>query len=95
MLGENIYAEILRRAGHSRDSRTIPNADRQRNVVEWMQAAARGIERVHVLAEMVGNTQFTATMHNLNIASITNLLSLSALRQLVVDLEAITDQQVA
>jgi len=34
-------------------------------------------------------------MHNLNIASITNLLSLSALRQLVVDLEAITDQQVA
>jgi hypothetical protein len=94
-LGENIYAEILRRAGHSRDSRTIPNADRQRNVVEWMQAVARGIARVHVLAEMAGNAQFTATMRNLNIASITSLPSLATLKQLVVDLEAITDQQVA
>jgi hypothetical protein len=33
--------EILRRAGHSNNARTIPNADRQKNVVEWMQAAAR------------------------------------------------------
>jgi hypothetical protein len=94
-LGEDIYAEILRRAGHSRDARTIPNADRQKNAAEWMQAAARGIERLHVLAEMAGDSQFTAVMRNLNIASIRNLPSLSALKQLVADLEAISDQQVA
>jgi hypothetical protein len=51
-VGEHIYAEILRRAGHSRDARTIPNADRQKNVVEWMQATTRGFERLHALAGM-------------------------------------------
>jgi hypothetical protein len=94
-LGEPIYAEILRRAGHSSDSRTIPNADRQKNVVEWMQAATRGFERLHVLVDMVGDATFIAVMDNLKIASITSLPSLAALKQLVEELEAITGQQVA
>jgi hypothetical protein len=94
-VGEHIYAEILRRAGHSRDARTIPNADRQKNVVEWMQATTRGFERLHALAGMAGDAQFAAIMRNLNIASTRHLPSLSALKQLVADLEAISDQQVA
>jgi hypothetical protein len=94
-LGEPIYAEILRRAGHSSDSRTIPNADRQKNVAEWMQAAARGFERLHVLVDMAGDATFIAVMDNLKIASITGLPSLAALKQLVEELEAITGQQVA
>jgi hypothetical protein len=94
-LGEPIYAEILRRAGHSSDSRTIPNADRQKNVVEWMQAATRGFERLHVLVDMAGDATFIAVMDNLKIASITSLPSLAALKQLVEELEAITGQQVA
>jgi hypothetical protein len=94
-VGEHIYAEILRRAGHSRDARTIPNAERQKNVVEWMQATARGFERLHTLAEMAGDAQFTAILRNLNIASTRHLPSLSTLKQLVADLEAISDQQVA
>jgi hypothetical protein len=94
-LGEHIYAEILRRAGHSRDARTIPNAERQRNVVEWMQATARGFERLHTLAELTGDAQFTAIVRNLNIASARHLPSLSTLKQLVADLEATSDQQVA
>src|ERR1035437_2523427 len=53
-LGVDIYQEVLRRAGHSKDARTIPNADRQKNVVEWMTAAARGFEGVHRLGEMGG-----------------------------------------
>jgi hypothetical protein len=44
---------------------------------------------------MVGDAQFTAILRNLNIASTRNLPSLSALKQLVADLEAISDQQVA
>jgi hypothetical protein len=94
-LGEHIYAEILRRAGHSRDARTIPNAERQKNVVEWMQATTRGLERLHALAGMAGDAQFTAIMRNLNIASTRHLPSLSTLKQLVEDLEAISDKQVA
>jgi hypothetical protein len=95
VLGEHIYAEILRRAGHSRDARTIPNAERQKNVVEWMQATTRGFDRLRALAELAGDAQFTAIMRNLNIASARHLPSLSTLKQLVADLEAISDQQVA
>jgi predicted exporter len=68
-LNEHIDAEILRRAGHSRDARTIPNAERQKKVIEWMQATARGFERLHTPAEMAGDTQFNAILRNLNIAS--------------------------
>ena len=94
-LGADIYAEILRRAGHSNDARTIPNADRQKNVVEWMQAAARGFERLHALVETAGDARFIAAMDNLKFATSTCLPSLAALKQLVEELEAITGQQVA
>jgi hypothetical protein len=94
-LGEPIYREVLRRAGHCRDARTIPNADRQKNVAEWMHAAARGMERLHVLAEQAGDAQFNAVLENLKISSTRALSSLAALKQLVKELEAITGQQVA
>jgi len=45
--------------------------------------------------EMAGDAQFAAILRNLNITSARHLPSLSALRQLVADLEAISDQQVA
>ncbi len=60
-----------------------------------MQATVRGFERLHTLAELAGTAQFTATMRKLNIVSIRHMSSLSALKQLVADLEAISDQQVA
>ncbi len=94
-LGVDIYQEILRRAGHSNNARTIPNADRQKNVVEWMQAAARGFERLHGLVEIAGDARFIAAMDNLKFATTTCLPSLAALKQLVEELEAITRQQVA
>ena len=94
-LGADIYTEILRRAGHSNDARTIPNADRQKNVVGWMQSAARGFERLHGLVETVGDARFIAAMDNLKFSTSTCLPSLAALKQLVEELEAISDQQVA
>ena len=94
-LGVDIFAEILRRAGHSRDARTIPNADRQKNVVEWMQAAARGFERLHGLVEIAGDARFIAAMDNLKFATTTCLPSLAALKQLIDELESISGQQVA
>jgi hypothetical protein len=94
-LGIDIYEEILRRAGHSRDARAIPNADRQKNVVEWMQAAARGFERLHGLVEVAGDARFTAAMEHLDFSTTTCLPSLAALKRLVEELESIPDQQVA
>jgi hypothetical protein len=61
-LGQPIYAEILRRAGHSHDARTIPNAERQKQTIEKMQAAARGFERLRHLAELAGDAQFFASI---------------------------------
>jgi hypothetical protein len=94
-LGVDVYEEILRRAGHSNDARTIPNADRQKKVVEWMQAAARGFKRLHVLVETAGDARFIATMDNLKFSTTTCLPSLAALKQLIEELEATSDQQVA
>ncbi|MHB1935011.1 MAG: Rad52/Rad22 family DNA repair protein [Acidobacteriaceae bacterium] len=95
ILGEPIYAEILKRAGHSRTARAIPNAERQRSVVEWMETASRGIRRIHALAEMAGEAQFIAIMNELRIASTNTILNLAMLKRLVESLEAHTQQQVA
>ena len=94
-LGQPIYAEILRRAGHSADARTIPNAERQKQTIEKMQATARGFERLRQLAEMAGDAQFFAVAERFKIASVTELPSLAALKQLVEDLESLANQQVA
>jgi hypothetical protein len=94
-LGEPIYAEILRRAGHSHDARTIPNAERQKQTIANMKAAARGFERLRNLAELAGDAQFFAVAERFKIASITELPSLAALKQLVEDLESLANQQVA
>ena len=94
-LGEPIYGEVLRRAGHSRDAQTIPNAERQKQTIEKMEAAARGFERLRNLAEMAGDAQFFAVTERFKIASVTELPSLAALKQLVEDLESLANQQVA
>jgi hypothetical protein len=94
-LGVDIYQEILRRAGHSNDARIIPNADRQKTVLEWMKAAVRGYERLHGLVETAGDERFIAAMENLKFATTTCLPSLAALKQLIEELEATSDQQVA
>jgi hypothetical protein len=94
-LGVDIYAEILRRAGHSQEARTIPNADRQRKTLEWMQATARGFERLHGLVEVAGDARFIAAMDRLKFATNTCLPTLAALKQLVDELEATANQKVA
>jgi hypothetical protein len=60
-----------------------------------MEAAGRGFERLHGLAEMAGDARLIATMDNLKFSTTTCLPSLAALKQLIEELEAITGQQVA
>jgi hypothetical protein len=81
-LGLPIYAEILRRTGHSHDARTIPNAERQKQTVEKMQAAARGFERLRHLAEMAGDAQFFAVTERFKIASVSAIICNEGLSQL-------------
>ena len=60
-----------------------------------MQAAGRGFERMRHLAELVGDAQFFAVVERFKIASVMELPSLAALKQLVEDLESLANQQVA
>jgi hypothetical protein len=94
-LGETIYTEILERSGHSRTAKNIPNADRQKSVLQWLQAAERGLVRAHELASHVGESQFVAIMDSLKIPSLTSVPNLDTLKCLVDTLEAASKQQVA
>lgn len=88
LVGERIYAEVLSRAGHSKTARAIPNAERQKSALAWMEAAARGIQRVHALAESAGEEQFVAAMDELGIPSTNTIPNLAILKQLAEMLEA-------
>jgi hypothetical protein len=89
-LGDAIYSEILGKAGHSRQASLIPNANLQKVVLGWMQAAARGFEKAQSLAENVGKTQFLAITDSLKINTMTAVPNLETLRCLVDTLEAST-----
>jgi hypothetical protein len=60
-----------------------------------MMAAARGFERLHQLAKTAGDARFIAAMDNLKFSTTTCLPSLAALKQLIEELKATSDQQVA
>jgi len=51
-----------------------------------MQAVARGFERLRQQAEMAGEVRFFAAAERFKIASVTELPSLAALKQLIEDL---------
>jgi hypothetical protein len=94
-LGDAIYAEILAKAGHSKEARLIPNAHLQKVTLGWMQAATRGFEKARRLADDVGGRQFIAITDSLNIDDMTAVPSLEALRYLVDTLEATTRNHAA
>jgi hypothetical protein len=94
-LGDAIFTEILQRAGHSKTAKNISNADLQRSVLRWMQAAARGLDRVHALAGTVGEGQFIAIMDSLKVGSTASVPNLDTLKCLVDTLEATSGEEAA
>jgi hypothetical protein len=95
VLGDALFLEILERAGHSNTAKNIPNAERQKNVAQWMEAAVRGLERARSLAQKVGEAHFASVMDTLKIESTTSVPSLDTLKCLVDTLESISDQHAA
>lgn len=87
ILGDAIYAEILRRAGHCRRANEIPNAQFQANVADAMERAARGVRKANSLAEKIGEASLIAVMDRLQIESITTIPRLESLKLLVNELE--------
>lgn len=94
-LGDAIYSEILRRAGHSRRANDIANAQIQANVAEAMERAARGVYKAKSLAEQIGEALFISVMDRLQIESMTTIPRLESLKQLVAELEQEAARSVA
>jgi hypothetical protein len=95
ILGDAIYGEIRRRAGHSRRANDIPNAQFQANAAEAMERAARGIHKANSLAEQIGEASFIAVMDRLQIESMATIPGLESLKQLVAELEQEAARSVA
>lgn len=95
LLGSAVYTEILSRAGFSHDARLIPNANRQKDALKWMEAAARGYDRVRHLASGRGAEQLDALLQHLKLNAVHDLPSLDALRFVVDTLESVLPQNAA
>lgn len=95
VLGSGVYTEILSRAGFSHDARLIPNANRQKDALRWMEAAARGYERINRVCSEVGVHHLEALLEHLTLNSIQEVPSLDALRLLVDTLESALPQNAA
>jgi hypothetical protein len=94
-LGVGIYTEILSRAGFSHDARLIPNANRQKDALKWMEAAARGYDRLRRLSSDGGAAHLDALLQHLKLTTIQELPSLDALRFVVDTLESVLPQNAA
>lgn len=94
-LGESLYTEILERAGHSQNAQNIPNADRQKSTLHWLEAASRGIEKAQLLAANLSESQFVAIMESLKVSSLRSVPSLDVLKCLVDTLEASSEHRAA
>ncbi len=86
-LGKPIYKEILRLMAKVERARDIPNAQLQQQIVHWMERALRGIEKLRMLAEQVGETRFTTLIHRLQVNPKAPLPDLETLRILAAELE--------
>jgi hypothetical protein len=87
IVGDSIYAEILRRVAHADRADGIPNAQLQQEVGVAMERAARGIHKANSLAEQIGEAPFIAVLDYLQIDSMTTIPRLETLKQLVAELE--------
>ena len=95
VLGLGVYGEILSRAGFSHDARLIPNANRQKDALRWMEAAARGYDRIARICSTGGTHHVNALLDHLKLGSIQDLPSLDALRFMVDTLEGAIPQTAA
>lgn len=94
VLGSGVYTEILSRAGFSHDARLIPNAKRQKDALRWMEAAARGYDRIARISG--GNDErLDPLLEHLHLKSVLEIPDLETLRVVVDTLESGTPQTAA
>ena len=94
-LGNAIYAEILKNAGHCDSARGILTRQRQVHVLRTMQSAANHVQRVKTLTRRLGTHQLLAEMEELDLRSFADIPSFDLLVRLAQDLETIAARRAA
>jgi hypothetical protein len=95
ILGDFIFKEILKREGHAHAANAIPNALVEARVVERMERASRGIQKMQTLAEQIGDARLNILLDELRIKSTAAIPDLDMLKRLVDALEQVRDRQAA
>jgi Rad52/22 family double-strand break repair protein len=86
-IGTHLYRGLLRSAKVWKPSQ-IRNDAQQRQTLERMQAAERGLQRLNQAMENLGQAKITAILNSLKIRSIDRISDLQTLHALVVKMEA-------
>lgn len=95
LLGDGVYTEILSRAGFAHEARLVPNAGRQKDALKWMEAAARGYERIHLISQGGGAEHLAAILQHMRLHALQDLPNLEALRFVADTLESVMPQTAA
>ena len=93
-LGRRMYRGLLKRVARVWNPRDIQDAEIQQQVLAHMQAAERGFRRLDAAVENVGPEALTRIVRSLNLRSIDMVDNLQTLREIVLALEAATQEEV-
>jgi hypothetical protein len=87
-LGRRLYRGVLRVQANVWNPDRIQDAALQRKVLEQMQSAERGLERLQAALSKTGPVPLERTLQSLNIRSLDQVDSLEMLKRVVLAVEA-------
>jgi hypothetical protein len=87
-LGCRLYRGVLRTQAKVWNPDQISDVVLQRKVLDQMQSAERGLERLHAALSKVGPVPLERTLRSLNVRSLDHLDSLEMLKRVVIRVEA-------
>jgi hypothetical protein len=88
-LGKALYAGLLKSVAQVWNPNQIQDTALQQRVLEHMQAAERGLQRLKLALERVGTEPLPRILRSLGVASLERVDSLETLKQIVLALEAL------
>ena len=88
-LGKSLYRGLLKSVARVWDPNQIQDTALQQRVLEHMQAAERGLQRLKSALERVGAEPLTGILNSLRVVSLEKVDSLETLKQIVLPLEAL------
>lgn len=88
-LGKALYRGLLKSVARAWDPNQIQDKALQLRVLEHMQAAERGLQRLKLALERVGTEPLTRILNSLRVVSLEKVDSLETLKQIVLALEAL------